>query len=89
VVEVYPYATKRLLFAPLPAAKQTAAGRAALVRALQGAGLMLPCRELSHHELDAIVAAYTVYLFAVGRAEEVGDEEEGYIIVPKADVSRL
>ncbi len=84
VLEVYPYATKRLLFGPLPAAKQTAAGRAALVAALQGVGVQLPCGELSHHELDAIVAAYTVYLFAHGRAEQVGDDREGYIVVPKA-----
>ncbi|MGQ9560459.1 MAG: DUF429 domain-containing protein [Candidatus Oleimicrobiaceae bacterium] len=89
VLEVYPYATKRLLFGPMCAAKETAAGRAALLRALQGVGLQLPCSELSHHELDAIVAAYTVYLFAHGRAEQVGDDREGYIVVPRVPRGKL
>jgi predicted RNase H-like nuclease len=37
---------------------------------------------LDHDELDAIVAAYTAYLYDRERAEGVGDREEGLIYVP-------
>ncbi|MEM2935542.1 MAG: DUF429 domain-containing protein [Candidatus Thermoplasmatota archaeon] len=35
----------------------------------------------SKHELDAYLAAYTAYLYLIGEAEEVGDEEK--VIIPK------
>lgn len=38
--------------------------------------------QLKSHELDAIVAAYTAYLFDEGKAKLVGDPLEGYIAVP-------
>jgi predicted nuclease with RNAse H fold len=82
VHEVYPYASKRLLFGPQMAAKQTSAGRVLLASALTQLGIVLPRQQLSHHELDAIVAAHTVYLLAHGRAELVGDAQEGYIVIP-------
>ena len=35
----------------------------------------------SKHELDAYLAAYTAYLYLLGEAEEVGEEEK--IVIPK------
>jgi predicted nuclease with RNAse H fold len=35
----------------------------------------------SKHELDAYLAAYTAYLYLIGKAEEVGDEEK--VVIPK------
>ncbi|MBC7188223.1 MAG: DUF429 domain-containing protein [Calditrichaeota bacterium] len=85
VHEVYPYASKRLLFGRQMVAKQTRVGRAFLASALAELGIVLPQKQLSHHELDAIVGAYTVYLLAHGRAERVGDEQEGYIVIPAGE----
>ncbi|MDZ7392958.1 MAG: DUF429 domain-containing protein [candidate division KSB1 bacterium] len=82
VVEIYPYATKRLLLGAQLPAKQTRRGRLYLGQMLSRLGVSVP-EDLSHHELDAIVAAYTVYLLARDLAEMVGDEAEGYIVIPK------
>lgn len=82
VVEIYPYATKRLLLGAQLPAKQTRRGRLYLGQMLSRLGISVP-EDLSHHELDAIVAAYTVYLLARDLAEMVGDEAEGYIVIPK------
>ncbi|GAG46451.1 unnamed protein product, partial [marine sediment metagenome] len=40
-------------------------------------------RALGHDELDALVAAYTARLFAAGQAEELGEELEGTICLPR------
>ena len=89
VLEVYPYATKRVLFgAPMPK-KMTPDG----VRWLRDrltplvAGLDAVTRDLTHDELDAIVAAYTAVLFASEDAVALGNEAEGTIVVPKARAS--
>jgi len=34
------------------------------------------------HEIDAVTAALTGYLYLQGKTELIGDEEEGYIVVP-------
>lgn len=92
VIEVYPYASKVILWGkPLPQ-KQTRVGRRFLAERLvervagmdsalslsKDASAPLP----SHHVLDAVVTAYTAYLEWQGRAEVVGDNEEGTIYVP-------
>ena len=85
VIEVYPYASKVRLWgrAKMPK-KTTPAGRQWLCGKL--AELVPGLREregrLDHDELDAIVAAYTAYLYDRGLAEGVGDREEGLIYVP-------
>lgn len=38
---------------------------------------------LTYHEIDAVTTALTAYLHIKSRTEALGDEEEGYIIVPK------
>jgi len=39
-------------------------------------------RALTPHEIDATTAALTGYLYLEGKTELIGDEEEGYIVVP-------
>jgi predicted RNase H-like nuclease len=38
---------------------------------------------LAAHEIDAVTAALTATLHLKKQTEPIGDEEEGYIIVPK------
>jgi len=40
-------------------------------------------RTLTPHEIDAVIAALTAYLYMRNQTEAFGDEEEGYIIIPK------
>jgi len=40
-------------------------------------------RTLTPHEIDAITSALTAYLHIQNQTEAIGDEEEGYIIIPK------
>ena len=86
VIEIYPYASKRRLFGgALPRkGKTTREGRqflqqslAALVPGVSDTGQLL-----SHDELDALIGAYTAYLYANGRAEELGRAGERTIVVP-------
>ncbi|MGQ9538224.1 MAG: DUF429 domain-containing protein [Candidatus Bathycorpusculaceae bacterium] len=48
-----------------------------------GLGGTLEKRRLTSHELDAVTAAITGYLHTQGLTEALGDEKEGYVIVPK------
>ena len=43
----------------------------------------LKVRTLTPHEVDAVIAALTAYLYMRNQIEALGDEEEGYIIIPK------
>jgi predicted nuclease with RNAse H fold len=50
----------------------------------------LKARVLTPHEIDAVTAALTGYLHLRGKTELVGNEEEGYIVIPtKSDWGRL
>jgi hypothetical protein len=40
------------------------------------------CLLLTHHELDAILGAYTCYLHRRGQTEQLGDPQEGVVIIP-------
>ena len=85
VIEVYPYASKVRLGgkAKMPK-KTTPAGRQWLRERLAELvpGLAECSVRLGHDQLDAIVAAYTAYLYDRGQAEGVGDPDEGLIWVP-------
>ena len=87
VIEVYPYASKVRLWgkAKMPK-KTTPAGRQWLRERLKPLvpGLAECSARLGHDQLDAIVAAYTAYLYSRCEAEGVGDREEGLIYVPTA-----
>ena len=84
VIEVYPYASKVQLFGrPIPK-KTTAEGLEVLREHLIG---LIPSlgqhRERLNHDLcDALVAAYTAYLWAEGRARPLGVADEFQICVP-------
>lgn len=84
VIEVYPYAAKvRLLGRHIPK-KITPEGIAFLRERL--ADLLpnqIPNLERFNHDLcDALLAAYTAYLYARGEIEIIGDPEEGAISIP-------
>jgi len=40
-------------------------------------------RALAPHEIDPITAALTVYLHLESKTELVGDEQEGFIVLPR------
>lgn len=86
VLEIYPHATKRRLFGTLPP-KATRQGRQSLQGRLRDLIRAIPKPSdqlLSHHELDAILGAYTCYLHHRGLTEEMGDPVEGVVVVPRA-----
>ncbi len=88
VLEVYPYAVKRVLLGRALPRKSTVQGLAALVT---GARSQLPdCHwpepwTPSHDQLDALYCAITARLHALGRTEALGDPVEVPIIVPRRE----
>jgi predicted nuclease with RNAse H fold len=81
VIEAYPYATLRLLGLPAHG-KRSRAGRAAIMAALSPLVPGLDHPDASEHELDAVVCALTADLWLRLRCREVGDPEEGQMMVP-------
>jgi len=77
-IEVHPTSTRKALGMPLKDWGKIQA-------ILKSIGLKgdIQVRTLTPHEIDAITAALTAYLHIKGQTEEIGDEEEGFIIVPK------
>jgi predicted nuclease with RNAse H fold len=77
-IEVHPTSTRKDLQMPLKDWK-------AIQEILKKLGLKgkLETRPLATHELDAVTAALTAILHMTKQTEQIGDEEEGYIIVPK------
>jgi predicted nuclease with RNAse H fold len=84
VMEVYPYATKCVLFGTKMPKKTTAEGVRWLRDRLEPLVPRLDAiaRDLAHDELDAVVAAYTALLYARGAAIALGNEAEGTIVMP-------
>ncbi|HEY8172542.1 MAG TPA: DUF429 domain-containing protein, partial [Dehalococcoidia bacterium] len=84
VIEVYPYASKRVLFASRMPKKSTPEGLRWLAENVARVVISAPSLDdsVSHDELDAIVAAYTGLLFLRGRAIELGAPDEGTIVIP-------
>jgi len=85
-LEVYPYATLRLLGLPT-AGKRTQLGRRRIHQALQPMAPGLDHPDASEHQLDAVVCAYTAKLWRDGRVRTVGIPEEGLMVIP--DVNAL
>jgi predicted nuclease with RNAse H fold len=84
VIEIYPYASKRRLFGSLPK-KTTVAGRRSLQKVLQRfiPSVSSPQEDLlSHDALDALLAAYTGFLYDCDRTEALGDPSEGLLHIP-------
>ncbi|MBI2846632.1 MAG: DUF429 domain-containing protein [Chloroflexi bacterium] len=89
-LEVYPYASKVRLFGkPIPP-KNTGKGRNFLKKQLStlipSIGRRFP--DLDHNLADAVIAAYTGYLYERGEVEAVGEPQEGLIFIPKKNVPR-
>jgi predicted nuclease with RNAse H fold len=85
-IEVYPFATLRLLGLPC-SGKRTEAGRRRIHRALRPwvPGLRHP--RASEHQLDAVVCALTAHLWREGRTRTVGEADEGLMVIPTVEAS--
>ena len=86
-LEVYPFATLRLLGLPWRG-KKTPAGRRKIHRALKPLVPGLAHPKASEHQLDAVVCALTALLWRLGRTRTVGVPEEGLMTIPDAGASR-
>lgn len=77
-IEVHPTSTRKALNLPSKDLK-------AIQEALKSMGLKgdIEARPLTVHEVDAVTAALTGYLYVKNKTESIGDVEEGYITVPK------
>jgi predicted nuclease with RNAse H fold len=85
-LEVYPFATLRLLGLPAHG-KKTLAGRRKINRALRPLVPGLRHPRASEHQLDAVVCALTALLWRRRKTCTVGLPEEGLMTIP--DVARL
>ncbi len=85
ILEVFPFATRRILFPTLSGKKQQRAFREHLQCHLQEWGIRFPESEhlYSHDELDAVLAAVTVWLHDRGKTQLLGDERDGWIVIPQ------
>lgn len=84
VIEVYPFASKVCLFGTSIPRKTTKQGMEFLIDKL---GEILPglkpySKMFNHDLCDAAMAAYTALLYHQNRAEALGTDEEGMIIIP-------
>jgi predicted nuclease with RNAse H fold len=84
-LEVYPFATLRLLGLPT-AGKKTPQGRRRIYRALRPLVPGLRHPRASEHQLDAVVCALTAHLWRQGRTRTVGLPEEGLMTIPDVGV---
>jgi predicted nuclease with RNAse H fold len=88
VLEVFPYATKRILLGRALPRKTRPEG---LARLVEGAQTLLPSVRWpdpwtpGHDQLDALYCAITARLHARGETEALGDVDEVPIIVPRVN----
>jgi predicted nuclease with RNAse H fold len=77
-IEVHPTSTRKALQMPLKDWKT-------IQEILKNLGLKgeLETRPLATHEIDAVTAALTAVLHLKRQTEQIGNNEEGYIILPK------
>jgi predicted nuclease with RNAse H fold len=87
-LEVYPQATLRLLGLPCTG-KRTELGRRRIHAALQPLVPGLEHADASEHQLDAVICAYTAWLWRTGRARPIGDVDEGVMVIPLAGVAAV
>ncbi len=88
VIEVYPYATKVILFGDKMPPKNSSRGLAFLKDRLSTivTGLESHMDDLNHDRCDAILSAYTAQLHSIDRTDALGLPEEGHIMVPKPPI---
>jgi hypothetical protein len=79
VIESYPGITQDILGIP-----RKRKGLEYLVKGLQSFGIKgtYDRKGTSHDEMDAITAALVGYFYLAGKYERLGNEEEGYLIIP-------
>ena len=87
-LEVYPFATLRLLGLPWRG-KRTPAGRRKIYRGLRPLVPGLRHPRASEHQLDAVVCALTAQLWRERRTRTVGLPEEGLMTIPDVRLCRL
>jgi len=78
VIEVHPTSTRKALKMPTKNWKKI---QTTLIH--MGLRGNLKTRVLTPHEIDAVTAALTGHLHLQGKTELIGNEKEGYIVVPK------
>lgn len=83
-LEVYPFATLRLLGLPT-AGKRTVAGRRRIRHALKPLVPGLDRQHATEHQIDAIVCALTATLWLRGLTRDVGLPEEGMMTIPDVE----
>lgn len=78
ILEVHPTSTRKALGMPLKNWEK-------IQNILKSIGLKgdVQLRALTSHEIDAVTAALTAYLYIKGETENIGDEDEGFITIPK------
>lgn len=85
VIEYYPYATKVVLFGkPIPK-KSTPEGEVFMREKLSKIIPGLEYHHLDHDLCDALLGAYTSFLYSSGMYKAVGDPVEECIILPRLD----
>ena len=86
VIESYPGAAQDILGIPRK--------RVSLVQLEQGLrsmGITVASKELiaNHDELDAFTSALVGYLYMAGNYEQIGNSDEGYLIIPSIDLDPM
>lgn len=84
-LEVYPFATLRLLGLPWRG-KKTVAGRRRIHRALKPLVPGLRHPRASEHQLDAVVCAFTALLWRRCLTTSIGVPDEGLMTVPDPEI---
>ena len=84
VIEVYPYATKVMLFGDRIPSKRSPESLDYLREHLPGLvpGMESYVESLNHDRCDALLAAYTAYLHVEGKTDTLGIAEESIIFIP-------
>ena len=85
VIEVYPHATKVLLFGDKVPPKNSAVSVSYMVGHLTHlvSGMDQHADDLDRNTCDAIINAYTGQLHAQSNTDMLGDPEEGILVLPK------
>jgi len=85
VIEVYPHATKMLLFGDKVPPKNSAVSVSYMIGHLTPlvSGMGKHADDLDRNSCDAIINAYTGQLHAQSNTDVLGDPEEGILVLPK------
>jgi uncharacterized protein len=86
VIEIYPHASSFTLFGKLPK-KTTPNGFCALKEHFRK--LVYGTEQIQNHDqADALLGAYTGWLWLNGKSEGIGNQDEGFIWIPKGPANK-